>query len=79
MWRNVFGHAIYQMLVICIIIFVWPVTSLVHPYDLQKMGVTETNEGLLNPWYTKGHYIDDKEIKAWNLTRDNIIAETAEG
>lgn len=63
------------MLVICVIIFVWPVTSLVHPYDLKKMG----DDGKLNPWYTKNHYIDDKEIGSWNLTRDNIIAETTVG
>lgn len=59
MWRNVFGHAIYQMFVICIIIFVWPVTSLVHPYDLMKI------DDKYNPWYTKTHYIDDKELERW--------------
>jgi magnesium-transporting ATPase (P-type) len=63
MWRNVFGHAIYQMLVICVIIFVWPVTSLVHPYDLQKL------DGLYNPWYTKTHYIDKKEIEKWEFVK----------
>lgn len=33
MWRNVFGHAIYQMIVIIVIIFAWPQMGLVHPYD----------------------------------------------
>lgn len=59
MWRNVFGHAIYQMFIIIVIIFIWPVTSLIHPYDYQKIEASELthNTGGYNPWYTKGHYV----------------------
>jgi hypothetical protein len=75
MWRNVFGHAIYQMFVIIVIIFVWPHTSLVHPYDLQTIGKTETDPGVYNPWYAKGHYITKEEIGKWKLVKESIENE----
>lgn len=61
------------MFVICVIIFVWPVTSLVHPYDLQML------DGKYNPWYTKTHYIDANEIEKWDIVKKGIddAAETA--
>lgn len=63
------------MFVIVIIIFVWPHTSLVHPYDLQKTGRTETSNGVYNPWYTKQHYVTPKDIDDWKLVRDTIGVE----
>ena len=73
MWRNVFGHALYQMFVIIVIIFVWPHTSLIHPYDLQMIELTgEMGVGGYNPWFTKGHYVTEDEITKWKLVRDSI-------
>jgi hypothetical protein len=66
MWRNVFGHAIYQMIVIIVIIFAWPQIGLVHPYDVLKL-----ESGKYNPYYTKLHYVESEEIYFWgNLTTE---------
>lgn len=73
MWRNVFGHAIYQMFIIIIIIFIWPVTSLIHPYDFQTIARDEdTGAGGFNPWFTKGHYVMADEITKWELVKKSI-------
>jgi len=69
MWRNVFGHAIYQMIVIIIIIFAWPQVGLVHSYDVLTVGKADNVK--YNPYYTKLHYIESKEIAFWTaLTED---------
>jgi magnesium-transporting ATPase (P-type) len=60
MWRNVFGHAIYQMIVIVVIIFAWPGLGLVHPYDQLVL-----EEGKFNPYYAKTHYIEQDDISEW--------------
>lgn len=59
MWRNVFGHAIYQALVIVIIIFAGQ-NFLCHPYDQLTL-----EGGAINPYFTRTHYYDTKEIKMW--------------
>ena len=47
MWRNVFGHAIYQALIIVAIIFAGQ-SVLCHPYDQLTL-----EGGAKNPYYTK--------------------------
>ena len=72
MWRNVFGHAIYQMLIIVVIIFVWPLTGLVHMYDRMLIQVEGTEQYLYNPYYTKTLYVeyvknsDDEMVNPWD-------------
>ena len=47
------------MLVIVVIIFVWPMTGLVHKYDTILL-----DEGVYNPYYTKTLYMEyNKEGK----------------
>jgi hypothetical protein len=65
MQRNIFGHAIYQALVLVVIIFTAP-GWLCEPYwnrcvgdtGLQADGTTDTCK--YNPFYTDGLYYMDK-------------------
>lgn len=58
MWRNVFGHAIYQALIIMIVIF-FGQGSICHHYDQLNL------ESGKNPFYTKLHYTDEKSHEWW--------------
>ena len=61
------------MFIIIIIIFIWPVTSLIHPYDFQTIARDEdTGAGGFNPWFTKGHYVMADEITKWELVKKSI-------
>lgn len=60
MWRNVFGHAIFQMIVIIVIIFSWVPIGLVHPYD--QLNYPDL-EGGYNPYFAKSHYIEDRDVE----------------
>jgi Ca2+ transporting ATPase len=59
MWRNVFGHAIYQSLIIIAIMFGGQ-NYLCHPYDQLTL-----EDGLINPYYTKNHYETQTAINVW--------------
>ena len=59
MWRNVFGHAIYQSIIIVAIIFGGQ-SYLCHPYDQLTL-----EGGLINPYYTKNHYETQSAIDTW--------------
>lgn len=59
MWRNVFGHAIYQALVIVFIIFGGQ-SVLCHPYDQLTLA-----DGKINPYFTKQHYETPVAIANW--------------
>jgi len=73
MWRNVFGHAIYQSLVILLIIFLGP-GLLCYPYDM-ICAVDRSEDGscsAYNPFYTTELYYkkegtlafwDEKDLK----------------
>jgi len=64
MWRNVFGHAIYQIIVLIVIIFGASGLGLVHNYDTlcfdyENEALGQCKVGELNPFYTKKLYYSD--------------------
>jgi Ca2+ transporting ATPase len=59
MWRNVFGHAIYQALIIVVIIFAGQ-NVLCHPYDQLTLA-----DGKINPYFTNQHYETQNLIDNW--------------
>jgi hypothetical protein len=59
MWRNVFGHAIYQALIIVVVIFAGQ-NLLCHPYDQLTLP-----SGKINPYYTQNHYETQVGIDKW--------------
>jgi len=59
MWRNVFGHAIYQALIIVIVIFMGQ-SRLCHPYDQLNLA-----DNKINPYFTKQHYETQEAIDNW--------------
>ena len=65
MWRNIFGHAIYQVIILCVVIFLGP-GWLVHEYWARCL---DTNDSGLcvawNPYYTNVLYQNDKSISWW--------------
>jgi Ca2+ transporting ATPase len=63
MWRNVFGHAIYQAIVIVVIIFAGQ-SVLCHPYDQLTLA-----DGKINPFFTSQHYETQTGIDTW-VTKD---------
>lgn len=77
MWRNVFGHAIYQAIAIFTIIFAGQYIGLAEPYEVacsKEVLEQRDEEGAItqigycqkyNPYYTHGFYFDDKENKFW--------------
>jgi len=72
MWRNVYGHAIYQMTVLIVILFVAQGT-LVHTYEKKCLGKTnpDTNEcleGGLNPFFAANHYFELDTKEYWTKT-----------
>lgn len=68
MWRNVYGHAIYQMIVLVVIIFVAQGTF-VEKYDVKCLATRgeggECPEGGLNPFYAGTHYYTDPATKKY--------------
>lgn len=62
MWRNVHGHAIYQMIILIVVLFGLQ-GSLVAKYDVKCLVDRENNgvgacpTGGLNPFYTVDHYM----------------------
>jgi hypothetical protein len=75
MWRNVYGHAIYQMVILIVILFAaqgW----LVAKYDVKCLAPREgTNllcpTGKLNPFFTGDLYFELDTKKYWDeLAKD---------
>lgn len=66
MWRNVFGHAIYQSVVITLVIFLGQ-GLLCEPYYVPcvKFSDDETFCEKYNPFYAKDHYAREMDIKWW--------------
>jgi magnesium-transporting ATPase (P-type) len=60
MWRNVFGHTFYQVIVIVVVIFAGQ-NRLCYPYDQLTVA-----DGMINPFYTNAHYETQATINAWN-------------
>jgi hypothetical protein len=82
MWRNVYGHAIYPMIVLIVIIFVAQGT-LVETYDIKCLVAREEKgpcgtdgKGGLNPFYASNHYYSDPDTKKyWKTTMETKTAE----
>jgi len=79
MWRNVFGHAIYQSVVITIIIFVGQ-GILCEPYYVPCLEFGDEEQtycSTYNPFYAKDHYARHMDISWWNLqkTKDSTDGE----
>lgn len=69
MWRNVFGHAIYQSIVIVLIIMLGQGT-LCEPYYVPCTKFDADNQCVqFNPFYAKDHYITKTDIKFWENQR----------
>ena len=84
MWRNVFGHSIYQSIVITMIIFLGQGTLSEHYYVPCLKFDTEANtDGNIeclsyNPYYATNHYATSKDIKWWQeqtVAGDNLKAK----
>merc|ERR1712166_669776 len=65
MWRNVFGHAIYQIVALCVVIFFAAPMGMIYDYEVACFAYSTANDsttpcksGQLNPFYTQGLYYD---------------------
>jgi len=67
MWRNVFGHAIYQALIIMVVIFFGQGT-ICHHYDQLNL------ENGKNPFFSKEHYTSEASQKWW-IDADYKVAD----
>lgn len=74
MWRNIFGHGIYQIIVLVVILFTAESSGLVHNYSSSCLKYNELNATICdeyNPFFTNVLYMD-KIQKGWwsnqNLT-----------
>lgn len=80
MWRNVFGHAIYQAVAIFTVIFAGQYIGLCRPYETSCMSTDDYHEPIVNeagvttrigycskfnPWYAKKFYTTDEDKKYW--------------
>jgi len=67
MWRNIFGHAIIQIIILNIIIFVGPTGWLVQPYGIlcALKNLEDGNCVLWNPYYANSLYQTPDTIAAW--------------
>jgi hypothetical protein len=71
MWRNVFGHALYQAIAIFTILFAGQYIGLAEPYEVacnkyvEAQGETPAYCAEYNPFYAKGFYIEEKDLKFW--------------
>jgi len=72
MWRNVFGHAIYQAIVLLVIVFAGPSMGLVKDYGISCLNLTVDPEDSTlkvcteyNPFFAEGLYVDAKSQGYW--------------
>lgn len=79
MWRNVHGHAIYQMIVLILIIFIGQIGEhanglIVYKYDIKCFSRSaETGncvDGTLNPFYAETHYFDTNTAAYWKRQKE---------
>lgn len=71
MWRNVFGHAIYQITVLIVMIFYAP-GWLCENYQDQCLKYSDTNQlecEEWNPWYATNLYENEASL-AWWASKD---------
>lgn len=55
MWRNVWGHGIYQIIVLVLIMFLLPEIGMVEKYDIRcfkRDNDGNCKEGSFNPYFT---------------------------
>lgn len=77
MWRNVYGHAIYQMLVLCLVIFLGQ-GLLVDKYDVkcfERDGEGNCATGTLNPFYASTPYFELTTINYWTREDKKALDE----
>lgn len=65
MWRNIFGHSIYQIIVLCVIIFAAPGWLCNEYWTLCLERDANENCILYNPFYTDVEYIVDSTQTYW--------------
>lgn len=65
MWRNVFGHAIYQIVALCVVIFFAAPMGIIYNYEVACFAYTIEGKstspcklGQRNPFYTQSLYYD---------------------
>jgi len=79
MWRNVFGHSIYQSIVLILVIFLGTNGSLAFQYDIRCLNENADGECLeFNPFFTESVYMEEKEVNYWKesaLTADRFNAD----
>ena len=74
MWRNVFGHAIYQIVVILLLVFYAPGT-LINDYWVRCYEFQDGQCVVYNAFYTRELYQTPEQISWWknlNLTRSQF-------
>jgi len=71
MWRNIFGHGIYQIIVLVVLLFAAEPTNMVHNYTSSCLKyTTDANNKQIcanatNPYYSNILYMNDIEQKWW--------------
>jgi hypothetical protein len=68
MWRNVWGHGIYQIIVLILIIFLLPEIGMVEKYDIrcfERDAKNNCKKGTYNPYFTNTHYWNSETKKWW--------------
>ena len=65
MWRNVHGHAIYQIIIICFVIF-FGQGNLCYNYDQECLDFDADGNCLYNPFYSYTHYYEDLTKDYWD-------------
>jgi len=76
MWRNVFGHAVYQIVALCVVIFLAAPMGIIYNYEAACFAYTDANDstspckvGQRNPFYTQSLYyqVDSGKTAAGNI------------
>jgi len=70
MWRNVFGHAIYQGIAIFMVIFAGQHIGLSEPFEI-ACNKYDDNEICLvyNPFYARKFYVIQNDVEYWETRR----------
>jgi len=73
MWRNIFGHAIIQIIILMIIIFVGPTGWLTQPYLVMcSHHNTEGNCDQWNPFFASTLYQNTESLQVWEQLNLNL-------
>lgn len=80
MWRNVFGHSIYQAVVLILVIFVGVHNRLVYDYNVRCLAFEDdlVTCSSYNPFYTEHLYVSEDGIKEWTelgVTKESFDTE----